>query len=276
VYAPRQDGQSAVQLQLAGELRHAIANDELVLHFQPTIDLRIGKTTGVEALVRWQHPSQGLMPPNRFIPAAEETDLIKPLTRWVLNRALQQSRIWRESGLDLDVAVNLSARNLVDPDLPAMAKDLLDTWRVEPGNLKVDIPENSLMAAPVIETATHLGAMGIGLAIDDFGTGFSSLAHLKRLPVREIKIDRSYIAARLRREDDSVLRPIVDLGHTMGLKVVAEGVEDQGTLDRLLGLGCDSAQGFHICPPIIAADLTPWLWNSNWGVADRIPPPFIQ
>src|SRR6185295_18018201 len=125
--------------------------------------------------------------------------------------ALQQSRIWRESGLDLDVAVNLSARNLVDPDLPAMARDLLDTWRVEPGNLKVDIPENSLMAAPVIETATHLGAMGIGLAIDDFGTGFSSLAHLKRLPVREIKIDRSYIAAKLRREDDAVLRPIVDL-----------------------------------------------------------------
>ena len=132
------------------------------------------------------------------------------------------------------------------------------------------------MAAPVIETATHLGAMGIGLAIDDFGTGFSSLAHLSRLPVREINIDRSFIAAKLSQEDDSVLRPIVDLGHTMGLKVVAEGVEDQGTLDRLSGLGCDSAQGFHICPPIVAADLTPWLRHSAWGVADRIPAGRIQ
>jgi len=271
VYGPRRDGQIAAHLHLAGELRHAIANEELVLHFQPKVDLRTGKTIGVEALVRWQHPKQGLVPPNQFVPVAEETELIKPLTRWVLNRALQQSRIWRESGLDIDVAVNLSARNLLDPDLPATAKDLLDTWRVDPGNLKVDIPESSIMTAPVIETATHLGAMGIGLAIDDFGTGSSTLAHLSRLPVREIKIDRSFIAAKLGREEDSALRPIVDLGHAMGLKVVAEGVEDQETLDRLLGLGCDLAQGFHVCPPIVAADLTPWLWHSAWGVADGNP-----
>lgn len=270
-YVPRQDSPIPTQLQLAGELGHAIAHDELVLHFQPKLDLRIGKTIGVEALVRWQHPKRGLVPPNQFIPAAEETDLIKPLTRWVLNRALQQSRIWLESGLDIDVAVNLSARNLLDPDLPATAKDILDTWKVDPGNLKVDIPESSIMAAPVIETATHLGAMGIGLAIDDFGTGSSSLAHLSRLPVREVKIDRSFIAARLGPEDDSVLHHIVDQGHTMGLKVVAEGVEDQGSLDRLLALGCDSAQGFHVCPPMVAADITPWLWHSAWGVAERIP-----
>ena len=132
------------------------------------------------------------------------------------------------------------------------------------------------MAAPVIETATHLGAMGIGLAIDDVGTGFSSLAHLSRLPVGEIKIDRSIIAAKPGQEDDSALRHIVDMGHTMGLKVVAEGVEDQGTLDRVVGLGCDSAQGFHVCPPIIAADLTPWLRHSAWGVADGIPLRRIQ
>jgi diguanylate cyclase (GGDEF)-like protein/PAS domain S-box-containing protein len=270
-YAPRRDSPIPAHLHLAGELGHAIAHDELVLHFQPKLDLRIGKTIGVEALVRWQHPKRGLVPPNQFIPAAEETDLIKPLTRWVLNRALQQSRIWLESGLDIDVAVNLSARNLLDPDLPATAKDMLDAWKVDPGNLKVDIPESSIMAAPVIETATHLGAMGIGLAIDDFGAGSSSLAHLSRLPVREVKIDRSFIAAKLGPEDDSVLRHIVDQGHTMGLKVVAEGVEDQGSLDRLLALGCDSAQGFHVCPPMVAADLTPWLWHSAWGVAEGIP-----
>ncbi len=276
VYAPRQDVPIAAHLQLEGELRHAIAHDELVLHFQPKVDLRIGKTIGVEALVRWQHPKLGLVPPGQFIPAAEETGVIKPLTQWVLNRALQQSRIWLDSGLDIDVAVNLSARNLLDPDLPATARELLDAWRVDPGKLKVDIPEGSLMAAPVIETATHLGAMGIGLAIDDFGTGFSSPAHLSRLPVREIKIDRSFIAAKLGQVDDSVLRPIVDLGHAMGLKVVAEGVEDQGTLDRLLGLGCDSAQGFHLCPPIVAADLTPWLRHAAWGVSDGTQPRRMQ
>ena len=267
LYAPRQDGSIAARLQLAGELRHAIAHDEMVLHFQPKIDLRIGKTIGVEALVRWQHPKRGLLPPHQFLPAAEETGLINPLTRWVLNRALQQSRTWLESGLAIDVAVNLSSRDLLDPDLPTTARDLLDVWRVDPGNLKVDIPESSIMTAPVIETAIRLGAMGIGLSIDDFGTGFSSPAHLSRLPVREIKIDRSLIAAKAGQEAGSDLRPLVNLGHAMGLEVVAEGVEDQETLDHLLALGCDAAQGFHLCPPIAAADLTPWLRHSAWGVA---------
>jgi diguanylate cyclase (GGDEF)-like protein/PAS domain S-box-containing protein len=278
VYAPRQDFPLAAHthLRLAGGLGHAIAHDELVLHFQPKIDLRIGKTTGVEALVRWQHPKQGLVPPSQFIPVAEETELIKPLTRWVLNRAMQQSRIWLESGLDIDIAVNLSPRNLQDPGLPATAKGILEAWGVEPGKLKVDIPERSIMAAPVIETATHLGAMGIGLAIDDFGTGSSSLAHLSRLPVREIKIDRSFIAEKLGQKDEVALRQIVDRGHAMGLKVVAEGVEDRETLDRLVDIGCDSAQGFHVCPPIVAADLPPWLRHSAWGVAPRVPPLRLQ
>jgi diguanylate cyclase (GGDEF)-like protein/PAS domain S-box-containing protein len=276
VYAPRQALPIAAHVGLAGELGHAIAHDDLVLHFQPKIDLRIGKTTGVEALVRWQHAIHGLVPPNQFIPLAEETELIKPLTRWVLNRAMQQSRIWLESGLDIDIAVNLSARNLQDPDLPATAKGILEAWGVDPGKLKVDIPERSIMAAPVIETATHLGAMGIGLAIDDFGTGSSSLAPLSRLPVREIKVDRSFIAAKLGQEGGSTLRQIVDRGHSMGLKVVAEGVEDQGTLDRLVDLGCDSALGFHVCPPIVAADLPSWLRHSAWGVAPRVPPLRVQ
>lgn len=272
VYAPRLDHEIPPRLRLAGELRHALANDELVLHFQPKIDLRIGKTIGVEALVRWRHPKRGLVLPMTFIPVAEETELIKPLTEWVLNRALQQARIWLESGLDIDVAVNLSERNLLDPGLPAMAGDLLEAWGVGPGHLKAEIPESSMTAAPVIEMAKQLGGIGIGLAIDHLGTGVSSLAHLARLPVREIKIDGSRIATKLGRGDDRVVRPIVDLGHRMGLKMVAKGVEDQKTLDRLLSLGCDAAQGYHLCPPIDAADLSPWLRDSVWGLADSAPP----
>jgi diguanylate cyclase (GGDEF)-like protein/PAS domain S-box-containing protein len=272
-YVSRQNGGTPGDRVLAGELGHALMHDQLVLHFQPTIDLRIGKTIGVEALVRWQHPERGLMPPMSFIPAAEETDLIKPLTQWVLNRALQQTRTWAESGLDVDVTVNLSARSLLDSGLPVMTGKLLKIWGLHPGRLKADIPESSMMAPPMIETATQLGAMGIGLAVDDFGAGISSLAHLSRLPVREVKIDASLIAARPGHAEVSTICPIVDEGHLMGLRMVAKGVEDQATLDHLLGLGCDSAQGFHLCPPIVAADLAHWLRQSAWGLAERVPDP---
>jgi len=272
VYAPQQDDHNAARLELTGELRHAIANEELVLHFQPKIDLRIGRTIGVEALVRWRHPKRGLLPPDQFVPAAEETELSRPLTRWVLNRALRQCRLWMESGFDVGVAVNLSGRNLLDADLPATTRELLDAWRVGPAKLQVDLTEDSIMAAPAIETLTHLGAIGIGLALDHFGTGFSSIAHLNRLPFREIKIDRSFIAGMSGEEGSSIVRPMVDLGHTMGLKVVAAGVEDQGTMDGLLDLGCDLAQGFYLCAPILAADLTAWMRQSAWGLAETQGP----
>ena len=219
--------------------------------------------------MRWRHPKRGLMPPDQFIPAAEGNDLIRPLTRWVLDRTLRQCRLWLESGLDVGVAVNLSGRNLLDADLPAMTRELLATWRVDPGKLNVDLTESSIMAAAAIETLKHLGAIGIGLALDHFGSGFSSLAHLKRLPFREVKIDRSVIARMSGEEGISVVRPMVDLGHTKGLKVVAAGVEDQGTLDRLRAIGCDSAQGFYLCAPIPAADLTIWMQRSVWGLVER-------
>jgi predicted signal transduction protein with EAL and GGDEF domain len=264
-HVPRQDAVIPEHRVQRGELGHAIEHDQMVLHFQPTIDLRIGRTIGVEALVRWQHPEQGLLLPMSFIPVAEEAGLIMPLTRWVLNRALQQARAWSKAGLDIDVAVNLSAESLRDPGLPAMTSELLKVWRVDPGRLKADLPESSVMAPPAVETATRLGAMGIGLAIDDFGADAASLLHLARLPVREVKIDGA-------RGDDSTLRPIVDQGHRMGFRMAAKRVEDQATLDRLRGLGCDSAQGFHLCPPIVAADLAPWLRDSAWGLAERVPP----
>ncbi|HZN04665.1 MAG TPA: EAL domain-containing protein [Candidatus Polarisedimenticolia bacterium] len=261
-HVPRQHAVIPEHRVQRGELGHAIEHDQMVLHFQPTIDLRIGRTIGVEALVRWQHPEQGLLLPMSFIPVAEEAGLIMPLTRWVLNRALRQARAWSKAGLDIDVAVNLSAGSLLDAGLPAMTSDLLKVWRFDPGRLKADLSESSVMAAPAVETATRLGAMGIGLAIDDFGAGAASLLHLARLPVREVKIDGA-------RGDDSTLRPIVDQGHRMGFRMAAKRVEDQATLDRLRGLGCDSAQGFHLCPPIVAADVAPWLRDSAWGLAAR-------
>jgi EAL domain-containing protein (putative c-di-GMP-specific phosphodiesterase class I) len=176
-----------------------------------------------------------------------------------------------KSGLEIDVAVNLSARSLLDPDLPTMTADLLKVWKIDCGTLKADLPESGITAAPAVETATRLGAMGIGLAIDDLGPGVASLASLARLPVREVKLDGALIAEKLARGDDGVIRPLVDQGHMMGLRMVAKGVEDQETLDRLLGLGCDSAQGFHLCPPILADDLAPWLRQSAWGLAERVP-----
>jgi len=266
VYAPHHDDHTAAHLALIGELRHAIAHDELLLHYQPTIALASGRTIGVEALLRWRHPKHGLMLPDQFVPAAEETELIQPLARWVLNQGIGQLRRWLDAGLEIDLSVNLSAWNLHDPDLPDLISDLLASFGVKPGRLKLEITESSIMAHSAIETITRLSALGVGLSIDDFGTGYSSLAYLKRLPVNEIKIDKSFIISMIGDSANaSIVSPIVDLGHNMGLQVVAEGVENRETWDRLVTLGCDLAQGNYMCPPIPAADLTRWLRESSWG-----------
>ena len=266
VYAPQHDENTAAHLALIGELRHALGHEELLLHYQPTVALASGMTIGVEALLRWRHPARGLMPPAQFVPAAEETELVQPLTRWVLNQGLGQLRRWADAGVDIDLSVNLSAWNLRDPDFPDMVSDLLESLGIEPARLKLEITESSIMAHSAIETVTRLSALGVGLSIDDFGTGYSSLAYLKRLPVNEIKIDKSFIIGMT--EDSasaSIVRPIIDLGHNMGLQVVAEGVENRETWDRLKTLGCDLAQGHYMSPPLPAADLTRWLRESSWG-----------
>jgi predicted signal transduction protein with EAL and GGDEF domain len=269
VYAPQQDEHTAAHLALIGELRHAIGHDELVLHYQPTVAVKNGKTVGVEALVRWQHPKHGLMQPDQFIPAAEETELVQPLARWVLNEGLGQLRRWVDAGLEPQLAVNLSAWNLHDPDLPDMTSDLLEAWRIKPAWLKLEITESSIMAHSAIETVRRLSALGVGLSIDDFGTGYSSLAYLKRLPVTEIKIDKSFITGMMGDSPSvSIVRPIIELGHNMGLKVVAEGVENRETWDRLVTFGCDLAQGNYLCPPIPAADMTRWLRESDFGIGE--------
>jgi EAL domain-containing protein (putative c-di-GMP-specific phosphodiesterase class I) len=269
VYAPQQDEHTVARLALIGELRHAIAHDELVLHYQPTVALKSGKTIGVEALVRWQHPKRGLMPPDQFIPAAEETELIQPLVRWVLNQGQSQLRRWADAGLEIKLSVNVSAWNLHDPDFPEMTSELLETWGIEPGRLTLEITESSIMAHSAIDTVSRLSALGVGLSIDDFGTGYSSLAYLKRLPVNEIKIDKSFISGMMADSASvSIVRPIIELGHNMGLQVVAEGVENRETWDRLVAFGCDLAQGYYLCPPMPASELTHWLRESSWGLEE--------
>ena len=270
VYAPQLDEHTAAHLALIGELRHAIGHDELQLHYQPTVALKSGRTIGVEALVRWQHPVQGLIPPDQFIPAAEETELVQPLARWVLNQGLSQLRRWNDSGLDVELAVNLSAWNLRDPDFAELTSGLLASWRVDPSRLKLEITESGIMApSSIFEAITHLSTLGVGLSIDDFGTGYSSLARLKRLPVNEIKIDKSFIIGMMADSMSvSIVRTVIELGHNMGLRVVAEGVENRETWEKLETLGCDLAQGYYLCPPMPADDLTRWFRDSSLG-----PPP---
>jgi diguanylate cyclase (GGDEF)-like protein/PAS domain S-box-containing protein len=261
LYSSDQDHSSTERLTLVGALRRAIADGELILHYQPKVDLRSGEVAGVEALVRWQHPHQGLIPPDRFIPLAEQTGLIRPLTRWVLNSALRQTRAWHDDGLMLTVAVNLSAHDLQDADLPRHVSELLDRWSLGAEWLKLELTESALMADPTqaLQVLTALCELGVRIAIDDFGTGYSSLGYLKRLPAHELKIDRTFVADMAETERDHVIvRSTIDLGHNLGLAAVAEGVEDQRTLDLLSGLGCDLAQGFFLSRPLPADKVADW------------------
>ncbi len=235
------------------ESEHDALHDEFELHYQPeftTTDLRLA---GVEALVRWRHPTRGLMPPGDFIALAEHTGLIRPLTLLVLRKALRQGRLWRDQGLAIAVAVNLSLANLVDAELVDDVARILDEERVAASALQLEITESTIMTDPerVIATLDRLAAMGISLSLDDYGTGHSSLARLRRLPVHELKIDRSFIQHLSDEGDDlAIVRSTIDLGHNLGLRVVAEGVEDAASLALLAGLRCDLAQGFHLGRPV--------------------------
>jgi diguanylate cyclase (GGDEF)-like protein len=262
VYAPEQDDYSPDRLALVGELREAIAGGALVLHYQPKFDLRAGTLTGAEALVRWEHPTRGPIPPGDFIPLAEHTGLIRPLTLWVLDAALRQCRAWRDEGFEVAVAVNVSAHDLTSGELPGDVGRLLGRWGVPARALRIEITESAMMADPlrardVLET---LRDMGVALAVDDFGTGHSSLAYLKRLPVDELKIDRSFVINMASDENDAVIvRSTVALAHNLGLRVVAEGVETAGAAHTLRQLGCDLAQGYFYSRPLPPAGLTALL-----------------
>lgn len=269
IYDSRLDPYDSRRLMIMSELRHAIENNQLILHYQPKIDLQGGCISGVEALVRWQHPQYDLIPPDQFILVAEQTGLIKPLTLWVLNEALRQCSAWRQEGLEISVAVNLSARNLQDTQLHDQISCLLETWKVPPGLLELEITESSIMANPELakETLTRLNAMGIRLAIDDFGTGHSSLAYIKNLPVNEIKIDKSFVKSMaVANNDVLIVQATIELGHNLGLTVIAEGVENREIYNQLINLGCDSAQGYFMNRPVPAAEFMDWLGKSPWGI----------
>jgi diguanylate cyclase (GGDEF)-like protein len=261
LYEPEADRHTPERLRLLADLRRAIVSDELVLHYQPQVDVRSGAMAAVEALVRWRHPQRGLVAPDVFIPLAEQTRLIRPLSRWVLGAALRQCAEWHRAGLSIPVAVNLSAHDLHDPTLPDVVTELLRSSDVSPENLRVEITESSLMADPARarEVLARLRALGVQIAIDDFGTGYSSLAYLKDLAVDELKIDGSFVhdmsadaGAR------AIVRAAIDLSDDLGLRVVAEGVEDNATWEALAALGCDVAQGYYFSPPLEAADVAGW------------------
>ncbi len=267
VYKSESDPYSVRRLKLVGDLRRAISAGELVLHYQPQIDIVKRDIIGVEALVRWQHPQQGLLPPIEFIPLAEQTGLIRPLTVWAIDQALRQASIWGLQGHNLTVSVNLSVHNLLDKDLPGQVQRLLKKWKVPPERLVLEITESNLMLDPEVALSTlkKLQEMGVALSVDDFGTGYSSLAYLKTLPVSELKIDRSFIQEMMQGENDAkIVHLIANLSHNLGLTVVAEGVEDEATWDRIADLGCDVVQGYYICKPMPPKELSAWMMTTHW------------
>jgi diguanylate cyclase (GGDEF)-like protein/PAS domain S-box-containing protein len=273
VFVADSEDQTARRLTLLNELRGGIGRGELVLHYQPKIDLTAGRrTTGVEALVRWQHPTEGLLMPAQFMPEAERSELIEPLTKWVLNEALRQQRQWSDEGLELTVAVNISARSLTrHGELPDTVAKLTEKWGIPAGRLILELTENAIIDADLAKVLDLLHAMGERLSIDDFGTGHSSLSYLQQLTIDEIKIDRSFVVNLPSVPGDAVIvRSIIELAHNLGLMVVAEGVEDEAALEMLVADGCDSAQGYYFSRPCPAAELTTWLVESPFGVAVEI------
>jgi diguanylate cyclase (GGDEF)-like protein len=261
-YDPDRDHYDAGQLALVAELRQAIDADELVLHYQPKVDLRTGRVCAVEALVRWQHPVRGMIPPDDFLPVAEQTGLIDPLTRWVLAATLAQVVAWGDTFEGLTMAVNVSARNLARADFADTVLDELAVSGMRAARLILEITETALMTDPQVaaDVLSRLAADGVRISIDDFGQGQTSLSYLATLPLHELKIDRSFVSdLPTSPAHAAIVRSVVDLGHNLGLQVVAEGIETGDILTLLTTAGCDIAQGYLLARPMPATDLPPWL-----------------
>jgi EAL domain-containing protein (putative c-di-GMP-specific phosphodiesterase class I) len=270
-YAPDKDLYSPTRLALISELRMAVETKDVFFVYQPQVDLRSGALTGVEALARWEHPRRGLIAPTEFIPIAEHSGIIKPLTLLALETALSERRFTLSKELSgITVAVNLSARMLEDEHFPDDVTRLLDRYEVPPGGLCLELTESSVMADPDRSRAMleRLSRVGVRLSIDDFGTGYSSLSYLSRLPLDEIKIDRSFVKRMAHDDADaSIVQSTIGLGHALGLTVVAEGIEDEQTMRLLAGLGCDTAQGYHIGMPLHRRRLGDWMRDRGLGAA---------
>lgn len=267
-FDPSNDVSSIQQLRYSGQIRTALDNDEFELHYQPLVDIKTFRVTGVEALLRWEHPVEGTVMPQRIIPVAEQLGLITPITNWVLVTALQQSRQWLLDGMSVPVSVNVSARSFQSPRLLEKIQQALQESDVPGDHLEIEITEATLMQDidRAKEVLTRLSDSGVTIAIDDFGTGYSSLSYLKRLPIHTLKIDQSFIMdVAFDKQDVAIVRSIIDLGHNLGYKVVAEGVESNMAWDMLDSLGCDIAQGFHISKPLPDNRFSSWLSNADWS-----------
>lgn len=270
VYDPAHHSRNAARLSLLTELRAAVERDELVLYYQPKFALRDGLGLHVEALVRWVHPLRGFIPPMDFIPFAEQTGYIKTITLWVMNSAIRQCALWQRAGLDIHVALNISARDLLQPELPVIFRRMLDEHECAARLITLEITESAVLDDPrhALSNLERLRATGCMLSIDDYGTGYSSLSYVRQMPVQEMKIDRSFVMNLCTRPGDEIIvRSTIELAHDMGLMVTAEGVETEDVLQRLGQLGCDLAQGYLISKPVSAPDLELWMSSSRWAPA---------
>jgi EAL domain-containing protein (putative c-di-GMP-specific phosphodiesterase class I) len=271
MYCGGQEKQNTRRLALMGDLHHAIAHNELRLYCQPKVDFADGRVCGAEALVRWDHPRQGLLSPTEFIPLAEQAGMITPLTDWMLEAAIRQNHEWLKAGLRLPLAINLSVLDLYDPGLISRIQGLFSTWSVAPELIEFELTESALMVGPgdALDTLARLKRLGVQLYIDDFGTGHSSLSYLQKLPVDAIKIDQSFVIPMLESRDSAVIvRSTIEMAHNLGLKVVTEGVETQPIWERLAELECDVAQGYLISKPMPAQHVEQW-WR-DWSGAPSI------
>ena len=272
-YAADRDPYSSRRLSLIGDLARAVEESALELHYQPQADPGSGQVTGVEALLRWNHPLWGNVPPDEFIPLAEHTGLIKPLTRFVLETAVRQCVAWRDAGTPVLMAVNISMRNLLEPELADTVARMLVQAGLPAGLLKLEVTESAIVSDP--ERAVHaldrLVDLGLLVSVDDFGTGYSSLTRLRSLPVHEVKIDRSFVRHLAERADDrAIVRAVIGLGHDLGLRVVAEGVEDEASWRLLESFECDLVQGYYLARPMPAEAMTPWLAEHFAAYATRL------
>jgi EAL domain-containing protein (putative c-di-GMP-specific phosphodiesterase class I) len=271
VYDAGNDSSQQQHLSLLGELRRAVEQHELCLHYQPKMSLQTNTVMEVEALLRWDHPQRGRVPPAEFIPFAEYTGYIRFVTHWVLEEAIAQCGRWSREGMPLRISVNICARDLMNRDLPDQIQSMLHQYAVPPDLLCLEITESGFMEDPVYaqQVLDRLAGMGLKLSIDDYGTGYSSLSYIMKLPVHELKIDRSFVAT-MNEDPDllTIVRSTIDLGHNLGLKVVAEGVENAAGVRRLKELGCDQAQGYFISRPLPAEDLALWLRTSGFAPSD--------
>lgn len=276
LHDPSQSDPAVDRLQLLGELRHAISHGELRVYYQPRVNLRDGRLTGVEALVRWEHPSRGLLPPSDFIGLAEESGLIRELGAWVLDEAVAQAVRWADEDPTrgpVEMAVNLSTRQLADPELSRRVASVLGRHGFDPSLLTLELTETSLMVGPeaALRALSALKALGVGLAVDDFGTGYSSLTYLRQFPIDELKIDRSFVSGLgINSGDSAIVASCVQLAHAVGIKAVAEGVETEGQREALIGLDCDLAQGYHYARPLPAAELASWFAMESTKVVQTV------